>query len=295
MKDAQLNFFTIAFDRYKLFALPYITAALFFNKDAVVELITDNVNYFDKRKRNFLNKYFRNRVRIRAIPKKFDKWRHKKQLKSIRWLEQPEIKTPYVYTGDIDIITLVSNIHLIHLDHAKKINKPYSNLVRRNGINMTGLHFIISDPYYKRMDSKYLGSIIHKINAKKIILKSLDERILCRMMKERFGLPVGHAFRPVHGLHLCLHHTIIKWAATGVCPPAFITLDASTPWKEGMQTVFDPRFKKVIQTYKTKALPLGKEDKLLEGKILSGKCTPLELEEAKARRQAMRAIKISLR
>jgi len=295
MEDPQLNFFTLAFERYKLFALPYITAALFFNKKAVAEIITENTRYFTKPKMDFLRKHFPDRFLIRKIPKKFAKWKNGKFLKSIRWLEIPELKTPYVYTGDVDIIILESNIHIPHIEHAKKIGKPYSNLVRKNGINMTGLHFIISDPYYEKMSNTYLNKIISELKTKKVRLKSLDERLLCRMVKERFGLPEGHAFRPIHGLHLSLRHPIVKWAATGVCPPAFNVLIKSAPWIEGMKTVFDTRFKKVIHTYRNQARKLGKEDRALANKILSGKYSKVEVCKLIDRRQVMRSIKISLK
>ena len=294
VKNAQLNFFMLVFDRYKLFALPYITAALHHNEHAVIEMITDNPRYFNKPKMDFLNRHFPGRVTIRPIPGKFGGWKNKKLLKSVRWLDIPKTQTPYVYIGDVDILILDRNIHLQHLNHANKINKPYSNMVRRNGINMTGLHFVIRDPYYKQINEKYLNGIVQRLRTKKVNLKSLDERLLCRIVKEKLGLPKGNDFRPVHGIHLSLHHPIIKWASTGVCPPAFTKLVQTPAWSEGIRTVFDNRFKKVISTFQNHALKLGREDQALATKILSGKFSKDEVQKFINRRQDIRTVKISL-
>jgi hypothetical protein len=173
MKNPILNFYTFAFGRYKLFILPYITSALHNNKNAIAEVLVDNINFLNKKQRQFLHKYFPNRVFIRGIPKQFKNWKHGKRLKSIRWLTIPQQKAKYTYIGDVDILIFDSNLHVGHVNHCTKIKKPYSNIVRPNGINMTGLHFTITEPYYSVINQKYLNNLILQIP--KMSLKSLDD------------------------------------------------------------------------------------------------------------------------
>lgn len=294
-ENRTLNFFTLAFGRYKMFALPYITAALHFNRGAFVEIITDNPQFLKKKHRKFIQKYYSNRCLIRGIPEQFSKWGHHKLLKSIRWFTIPKIKTKYTYIGDIDIIILDSNLHIGHVKHANEINKPYSNIVRTNGINMTGLHFVITKPYYQKMNQAYLNQVVQQVKLGKIRAKQLDERILCRMVKAKFGLPSSRSYRPGHGIHFSLHRAIMKWSGDGVLPPAFDELCKTDAWKEGMNSVFDERFKKVIRVYINSAIPLAKRDYELGNKINRKEySSEKELKKWRKERTKIRSIRIKL-
>lgn len=245
-----LNFFTVAFGRYKLFVVPYIAAALYNNPNAIAEVLVDDISFLTRPQRNFLNKYYKNRWSIRTFPERLQKWKNGKWKKSIRWLSIPETKTKYVYTGDIDIVILDKNIHEAHIKHSLKIQKPYSNIVRKNGINMTGLHFIVSDPYYKKINNKYIENIMSMIERSQLRPKSLDERLLCRMMKENFGLPdPKKQYRPGHGIHFSLRRPILKWGG-GRNRSRLNEMAERDFWKAGLR-IFDSRFLKILSVYET--------------------------------------------
>lgn len=292
-----LNFFTTAFGRYKLFVLPYISAALYNNPRSFAEVLVDDTGFLRNKHINFLNKHFEGRWKIRNFPNKFSKWKNDKFKKSIRWLAHPSVKTDYVYTGDIDIVILRKNIHEGHLKHIEKINKPYSNAVRPNGINMTGLHFIVSNPYYEKLDVTYMNSIIDKISSGKLRPKSLDERLLCRMMKENFGLPnPAFPYRPGHGVHLSLRRTVIKWGG-GKNLETLNKMSEEAFWKAGLK-VFDPRFLKILKMYK-KSEKWRKYDKELGNRIQtgirSGEMSEEKVEKLRSYRRKLRQVKIRLK
>lgn len=290
-----INFFTVAFDRYKMFAIPYITAALSMNDKSFVELIVDNPRYFKQPQINFLNKYFRGRWLIREIPNQFKNWGDSKRRKSIRWVAQPQVKARYTYIGDVDIIITDKNLHERHVKHMSLIGKPYSNIVRPNGINMTGLHFVKTLEYYKNLKREnYLKKVIHAIEHKKIKGKALDERLLCRVVKETMGLPdhsiAGSIFRPIHGIHFSLRRPVFKWGGPGKKPANFVELESSEVWKAAYK-VFDPRFKQVLNAYDRISLRLAKKDREFANRILDVNTSEEERTTLKQRRSKLRNIK----
>lgn len=288
-----LNFFTTAFGRYNLFVLPYIASALYNNPQAIAEILVEDPGFLKDKHVAFLNTYFKGRWTIRPFPKKFSNWKNAKWKKSIRWLASPSIKTKYVYTGDIDIVILSKNIHEGHLVHAAKIDKPYSNMVRANGINMTGLHFIVSDPYYEKVTVAYCDKIINKIVKGELRPKSLDERLLCRMMKEHFGLPnPKHSYRPGHGVHLSLRRTVIKWGG-GKNLQALNAMAEQDFWKDGLK-VFDNKFLKILRVYRTSE-KWRTYDKELGRRIQSGELSNDQIEKLRAIRKKLRTVHIKLK
>ena len=80
------------------------------------------------------------------------------ELRTKRWFVDPEplLEFKYCYWCDIDFIVLPVMPDLIekHVEHMKLLDKPYSNMVRRNAKKqwrkrMTGLHFVETAPYYR--------------------------------------------------------------------------------------------------------------------------------------------------
>lgn len=119
-----INFFTVAFGRYSLFLLPYISAALYMNKNSFAEILMDNPEYVKPRYRQFLNKYFKDRWRVSKIPAQFSKWNDLKRMKSIRWVAKPTVTAKYTYIGDIDILITDKELHKGHVRHSKLIKNP---------------------------------------------------------------------------------------------------------------------------------------------------------------------------
>jgi len=291
-----LNFFTTVFGRHRMFVLPYITSALLSNEKAIAEIIVDNPTMIRKVHRDFLNKYFEGRWCIRGIPKQFkNKWNHTKKMKSIRWLTIPTYRTAYTYIGDIDIIILDKDIHTGHIAHAQKMKKPYSNYVRPNGQNMTGLHFVITKPYYKVLNKAYMNKKINKIKNGSMLMKGLDERLLCRMVLPAFGGPTGVPYRPGHGMHLSLGRPIIKWSAGLNYPKIYDANLRNHPvWVEGQQQVFDKRFMLCLKKL-DEAIKIKEEDTLLGIQIQKGNLRGEALIKAKKRRRNLRNRRIKFK
>jgi len=108
---------------------------------------------------------------------------------SIRFVIQPRIKNKYVYISDVDILVLVNNFYLELIDDMKRRNNCYSNILRKNKIQLTGLHFTEYDCYYPIMS----------INNTDIN----DEKLLYNIMKyKNIKIDEVNQYRPVFGIHM---------------------------------------------------------------------------------------------
>jgi hypothetical protein len=121
----------------------------------------------------------------------------------------------YVYIGDVDFLIIREDPGLLesHIDHCERIHLPFSNKIRpiseiNNYIDrLTGLHFIIKKPYYKK-----IGPTISYLKDRNKLIEflsglKLDEQFLYYLVKQSFNLDNlrnDDAFRPHHGIHLGL-------------------------------------------------------------------------------------------
>ncbi len=119
----------------------------------------------------------------------------------------------FVYFGDVDVLILKDyhNLFDYHKQQAIKANLPFSNKVRLlpNGNlsrRLTGLHFIITEPYYNKVNPiivKILENDSFRIN---IIEKvNRDEEFLYVLNEEAFNfdpLKISENKTPLHGFHL---------------------------------------------------------------------------------------------
>ena len=114
---------------------------------------------------------------------------YKVQPNSVRFISQPKIKDKYVYITDIDILIFVENFYLELIDDMKRRNNCYSNILRKNKIQLTGLHFTEYDCYYPIMS----------INNTDIN----DEKLLYNIMKSKnIKIDEVNQYRPVFGIHM---------------------------------------------------------------------------------------------
>lgn len=132
--------------------------------------------------------------------------KNNQELKTLRWLLEPELFDgyDYIYIGDIDIIICREDHTLLdqHLDSCSNTGLSYSNSVRPNSKRMSGLHFIKKPEYYNETLSviqKYVrllkeGKLRHISNEKTLYKIVLESGI---SMPEEW-------FRPHHGIHLGL-------------------------------------------------------------------------------------------
>lgn len=116
----------------------------------------------------------------------------------------------YVYMGDVDMIVIDEyndDFTKYYLDHCTKTGLPFSNEVTddNNKMRTTGLHFMILDPYYDKMEP-FIREVVEGRNAfanSKIDSFSYDEEVLYDMVNRAFDLtPLQGYRRPHHGVHL---------------------------------------------------------------------------------------------
>lgn len=139
--------------------------------------------------------------------------------KLLRWLIKEEYFLDFenIYFGDIDflIVKESSSILKSHLKHCKKINLPYSNVIRRGSKRMSGLHFIKRKEYYEKMNEEinYFINNSNKLKEFEILEKSPNEHFLYYLIYKKIGfglLDQIPPWRPHHGFHLgyCLNDII---------------------------------------------------------------------------------------
>lgn len=273
---ANLNFYTIATSKYSIFILPYIMSALWSNPDSTVEILTDNVGVVTPNVKAFLDDYFKGKWLIKKVPKKFNSWFTRgKKIKSIRWITQPEIKSDYTYIGDIDIPTLESGIARMHSKHASFIKRTYSNIVRNHPTKnkITGLHFVCTQPYYKKLTAKACAPIIKQITNNSWPIALLDECLLYILIKKFVGLPPKEVYanrgklawervtyRPVHGIHMSYGRKLKGWGVGEKWMDRIRLFKSTNIWKDGyklvpkafLQKFSDKTLQKALAAHKVK-------------------------------------------
>ena len=128
--------------------------------------------------------------------------------KSARYFLGPEYFSDfdYIYIGDIDIMIFnefnQKNFYEFYLDKCEKTNLPFSNSWYFDSnigrYRMSGLHFIIKDPYFNQM-SVMLSKSYFSSNE-----YSFDEQLLFSMLSQIFDLRnigINRYQRPLHGFH----------------------------------------------------------------------------------------------
>jgi hypothetical protein len=138
--------------------------------------------------------------------------------KSVRWIFSKEIFDgfDYGYIGDIDFLIYKENMPITkgHFNHCRKIGLPYSNGIRPNGKQMTGLHFIKVKEYFEKMENVINRAIETNLSYLTQIPKIKEirnEHLLYELVKIGIGfnglekeITDGKElyFRPHHGIHL---------------------------------------------------------------------------------------------
>lgn len=139
--------------------------------------------------------------------------------KLLRWLIKEEnfLNFENIYFGDIDFLIVKEKPSILesHLDHCKKINLPYSNVIRKNSKRMSGLLFIKRKEYYEKMNEEinYFLNNQDKLKEFEILERSPNEHFLYYLISKKIGFGLLNQFpdwRPHHGFHLgyCFKDTI---------------------------------------------------------------------------------------
>jgi hypothetical protein len=190
-----LNVFTCANAKYEDFAPIFIASCLWSNPATVVEIGVENIHAFRIKHGPALSVLSDNYGSAAFLIRPAD-WVTPKGRRilpnSVRFLTTPEIKSEYVYIGDIDIITLQKDIRSIHLAHMARTGLPFSNSVRPGTRRLTGLHFTRFDAQYPLAPHDDLVGV-----------RISDEMLLYRLVERKHGpIPETPFFRPVHGIHV---------------------------------------------------------------------------------------------
>jgi FkbM family methyltransferase len=192
----ELNIFTCADRAYEDFAPLFALSCLLSNPQATVEIGLEDVDSFLLRHgpamQPVLDAAGRGRICLRSVPFRTTDGR-KIFPNSVRFLTEPLIRSEYVYISDIDIVTLDRYLFRKHLQHIQRTGLPFSNMIRADGVSLTGLHFTSHGALYPLPDCSDLP------------LSTMNDEVLLRTVVERrtgqFTIP-GKPFRPVHGIHI---------------------------------------------------------------------------------------------
>lgn len=251
-----INFFTSALGKHNIYAFPYIVSSLITNDDAVCEIIVESTNVLSSTQKDFLTCVFKNNWLIHTPDSPMDKWNRTNiaKLASVRWISIPKIKCPYTYTGDVDILLLDKDIYHEHLEHARFLELPYSNIIRHPNKRFSGCHFVISDDWYSKINSDYCKEVVQKIETTGYCL---DEWLLYKLALN-FGLPDEEKlktksnsgilpyynvfYRPIHGIHLSLNRKdLLGWGVSLLRYQQFLNFKQNIVWKEA-EKLFDEKY-----------------------------------------------------
>lgn len=185
----ELLFFTYANAKYHVFATLYPLFALESNPDAAVEIILSDYKLFEKQYSNIMQFYdatYPGKVRYTSVEVR------NILPNSVRFVIEPTLKARYVYIGDVDIF-LMEDVLSYWLSFMERHQSDFGNVLR-NPNQLTGLHFIPYDKMYPVVIPKGTD-----------LLRTLDEVLLCRILREknlRFPVNATLAERKVHGMHI---------------------------------------------------------------------------------------------
>lgn len=183
----------------------------------------DVVIFYNAKLSADVKKYISNKVQVVVYEdfyKDYDYFRNYKMkggggMTLLRYLIPSKYFVNYrnVYFGDVDVLILkdYQNLFEFHVNQAKEANLPFSNKVRmlpNGGLSkrFTGLHFIITKPYYK-----LINPIIEKVFADEVFRNNIiepvnrDEEFLYQLNKLAFNFLPENLINnktPLHGFHL---------------------------------------------------------------------------------------------
>ncbi|MGN4964090.1 hypothetical protein [Aeromonas dhakensis] len=214
-----LLIYVYADEKYSMFAMPYVYFALKHNPSACVEICFDNL-------RDFLDK---NKHALSILEREFPGKYHFRQAtiskssgiipNTIRFIDPPELKSEYLYIGDIDLLIL-DDIMKIHTSLMKDSGLSYSNIIRKESVStnyprLSGLHFCYFDDYFPLPDLSDID-----------LSTANDEFVLYEIMRRK-GVDLSTDFnvRPECGIHMSLSRTPTGYSS-GAMANSFYTSGA---------------------------------------------------------------------
>lgn len=218
MESGELLIFTYANRKYEMYVLPFVHFALRNNPGAHVEIfLEDSVAFHADYAAGIelLHAFHRGRFTLRqslvareapnAVPG------------AIRFLEQPQRSSTYVYIGDIDILVF-ENVLRVHTGLMREHDLPFSNIIRKGSIEkgypkLSGLHFAPQALQYP-VAAPDLDLAVEN-----------GEHVLFHVMKGKgVMVPEDFAQRPVCGIHMSPNRDPAG-RTSGPTAPAYATRD----------------------------------------------------------------------
>ena len=193
---------------------------------------------------------------LEIVPNCLDGYPNTPQVfKSLRWVLHDEAFYDYehVYFGDIDMFMCRETPSLLdfHVDRCKRVGLPYSNVVRPDSERLSGLHFVITKPYFEgTLETIRQYDEMLKQDRLKLADKGGNEKLLYEMMEKSIGLPppcTKEEFgkqRPHHGIHLGLWRGRFSKQA----PSPWMSRDQHADYFSQFMQIYEcPRGKQVFQ------------------------------------------------
>lgn len=199
--SSDLLIYTCVDEKYYWAGILFPIYAIHTNPNALVEVGITNWSSFSKQYSSLIDFYVKNysgRIMFSEIPETGI------IPNSARFVMEPYFKSKYIYIGDADILIL-EDILNDHLNHIKRENIDFSNIVRQTGNasskKLSGLHFI----EYQKMFPAVIPDNLIKTGE---ILSLCDEHLLYILMKNRgYRFPdKNDVFRPLHGYHISFYN-----------------------------------------------------------------------------------------
>jgi hypothetical protein len=196
MESNDLLILTYANRTYEMYVLPFVHFALRNNPGAHVEILLEDERAFHADRAagiELLHAFHAGRFTLRQSLVARDAPHTAPG--TVRFIEQPQRTSSYVYIGDIDILVF-EDLLCIHLGLMRKHDLPFSNVIRKGSVEkgypkLSGLHFA---PHALQYPLVVPDMDLRAEN---------DEHVLFQVMKNKgVMVPVDFAQRPVCGIHM---------------------------------------------------------------------------------------------
>lgn len=136
-----INFYSFADRKYQQFLPLYAFYALTYNPGSIVEMVVENPIEFVaslQQQLSYLSYMFTNQIFVR-VP--LDTTRHRSPVINTRQYVEPPIvrNTNFTYLGDVNVFMNKAVLDPMRLEQMKHYNLRYSNIVRYNTTQLTGV------------------------------------------------------------------------------------------------------------------------------------------------------------
>lgn len=237
MPDCSVTFLAVATRCYQQWTGPFIASCLIAYPAGRCEVYRQNAKAFRKSAlHTAMLRVFGDRFLVRSIRP----YAAQKDPQSVRWLTIPTLRSQLTYIGDVDFLITKGDICRVHLSLMARTGLCYSNMVRGAERRLSGLHCVLTKPYYRELN------LARMKKWSRVQPDVKDERLLYEMCKKHFGLPRPKE-RPEHGFHLSPNRAPFgkgfSWGLSLVRRNEYLRLRNRPEWQE-LVPHFPQRFRR---------------------------------------------------